>query len=97
MAEKGCFISILKIDKVEEYSEVHINAWPCLLKQIKEAGITEEVIFIYKNLALIYIEGENIDKAYKELVKTKIFKEWLANCKNMIKLSPDLKEKILRI
>jgi len=89
MSEKGCFVNILKKDKEKDYSDIHLNAWPEVLKEIKESGITKEVIYIYKNLAIIYMEAESIDKAYSKLMEKDIFKKWLKVNDQFVESHPD--------
>jgi len=87
--EKGCFLNILKKDKIKEYSDIHLNAWPEVLHEIRKSGIKKEVIFIYKNLAIIYLEGKDIDKSYSKLMETDVFKKWIEVNDEFVAEHPD--------
>ena len=79
MAEKQkhiMFVQKLKTEKKEEYIKAHNEAWPELLKAIKESGIDRELIWVFGDYIYIYMMTDDFDKAISNLSKTQIFKKW---------------------
>lgn len=74
--KKYCFIIELKEEYVDEYIILHKKAWPEMLEAIKNAGVKEEVIYIYQNLSIVFIECEDIDELYNKLDKEEVVKKW---------------------
>jgi len=77
---KYCIVSKIKRDKVDEYvkyhKQIHKSEHRDLLNVIKKSGVTEEVIFIYDNLCIIYFEAEDIDKSYEYQRQFEVTKKW---------------------
>jgi len=77
---KYCIVSELKKDMVDKYikyhKEIHRGEYKDLLKVIKESGVEEEVIFIYKNFVIIYFEAADLDKSYAFQRKFDVTKKW---------------------
>lgn len=74
--KRYCLVIELKENHVDEYKNIHINAWPELLKAEKAAGMKEELIWIYKNLSILYIECEDIDRVFKICADNDVEKKW---------------------
>ena len=74
--KKYCFVIELKDEYINEYIDIHKNAWPELLKTIKEAGVKEELIYNYKNLSIVFFECEDIDAIYKILGEKDVVQKW---------------------
>ena len=64
----------LKEEYIDEYIKIHKNPLPKLLLAEKSAGIKEELIWNYKNLSIVYIECDEIEKVFKILVDNEIEK-----------------------
>lgn len=65
---KYCLYLELKPEYVEQYIERHKKLHEIdegLLRTLREAGVEEEVIFIYKNTSLIFLETDDLDKFYE--------------------------------
>lgn len=77
---KYCIVSELKKDMVDKYikyhKEIHKGEYKDLLRVIKESGVEEEVIFIYKNFVIIYFEADDIDKSYALQRKYEVTQKW---------------------
>ena len=77
---KYCAVIEIKPDSMQEYMDLHKNLHKGpdkeLLKVIKESGVKEEAIFMYKNLAIVYFEAENLDECYKHQQKFKVYDDW---------------------
>lgn len=75
--KKYCVILEIKPEHLDEYKNVHKKAWTELLRNIKNSGVKEEVIFIYKNLAIVYYEAEDLNKCYQiQREDKKLEKSW---------------------
>ena len=70
------FVIELKPEYVKDYIELHKNPWPEILKEIKNAGVKELLIWSYKNLSIVYYECEDINKVYEYLGTTDATKRW---------------------
>jgi len=61
---------------VDEYVDLHKNAWPEMLKEIKKAGVVQECLYNYKNLSIVFFECDDIDAVYARLGEKDIVKKW---------------------
>ena len=75
--KRYCMVNVIKPEYVEDYSNAHMNPWPELLESIKDAGTEQELIYIYKNLAILFIECEDIDRYMKDFVGSEVSKKWM--------------------
>lgn len=62
---KYCVVLEIKPEHLEEYKEAHRHVWVDLMKSIRASGVKEEVMFFYKNLAIVYFEAEDLNKSYE--------------------------------
>lgn len=83
------FIQRLKKESIAEYIDYHKNAWTDLLKALRDSGIKEEIIWLYKDLTLIYISAENFDESISEVTKMEVFKKWGEIMQNLFAEAPD--------
>jgi L-rhamnose mutarotase len=78
--KKYCIVGEIKPEFLEEYikkhKEIHKGEFNELLNVIKKSGVRNEVIFIYKNLAIIYFEAENLKDSYKFQENFDVVKKW---------------------
>ena len=51
----------IKPEDIEEYEKLHANAWPSIIKIIKQANISNYSIFRYQNLLFAYLEYNGAD------------------------------------
>ena len=51
----------IKPEDIEEYEKLHANAWPSIIKIIKQANISNYSIFRYQNLLFAYLEYTGVD------------------------------------
>ena len=51
----------IKPEDIEEYEKLHANAWPSIIKIIKQANISNYSIFRYQNLLFAYLEYTGAD------------------------------------
>ena len=88
--KRYCMVIELKEEFIEDYKDIHINAWPELLKAEKDAGTQEELIWIYKNLAILYFECDDLDRIYRVLGDNEVEKKWNLVVLPWFKVSPVL-------
>ena len=74
--KRYCMVIEIKEEYVDDYVNIHKNAWKELLKTEKSCGIKEELIWIYKNLSIIYIECDDINQVFKAIGSDEIEKKW---------------------
>lgn len=78
--KKYCVVYKIKPECLDDYvkyhKEIRDSAFRQLIEVIKESGIREEAIFIYKNLAIIYFEADVLDECYKLQEKYEVIKRW---------------------
>ncbi len=67
--ESTCFYMKIKPDGIEGYKNIHKkgNVWKEVLENIKNAGFEKMKIYMLENYAIVYIEAENISKAFEYL------------------------------
>jgi L-rhamnose mutarotase len=78
--KKYCIVIEVKPECLDDYIEYHKEIYDSpyreLIEVIKKSGVREEAIFIYKNLAIIYFEAEDLNKCYKFQGKFEVAKRW---------------------
>jgi L-rhamnose mutarotase len=74
--KRYCMVLEIKEEFVKNYKDIHINAWPELLKAERDCGISNELIWIYKNLAILYVECDDIKETYKKVGFNETEKKW---------------------
>ena len=89
MSKRYCMVLELKEEYVDDYIEIHKNPWPELLLAEKSAGMVEEIIWIYKNLSIIFFKCEDIKKVFKILADNKVEKKWNLKVGNWFKDEKD--------
>jgi len=91
---KYCLVAELKTEHIDEYVDIHKNAWPEMLKAIKNAGAEEEILFIYKNLSIIFFLCPDIDELFRKLNEEEVTKKWNATVGPWFEKAPAFVEKI---
>ncbi|MCL5073200.1 MAG: L-rhamnose mutarotase [Actinobacteria bacterium] len=74
--KRYCMVLEIKEECVNDYVNIHKNAWAELLKAEKVCGIKEELIWIYKNLSILFIECDDIDQVFKAIEANEIERKW---------------------
>ncbi len=85
-----CEIMRLKEDKIKAYVDMHLNPWPELIKETKNAGIVEQYCFINGNIVVVTTKAKNIDEATIKLSKTETYKKWTTLVRNMLILDNNI-------
>jgi len=77
---KYCIVGEIKPEYLDEYikkhKHLHQSEHKELLNVIKKSGVKNEVIFMYKNLAIIYFEAEDLSKSYDLQSKFEVTGRW---------------------
>ncbi len=66
----------IKPEYVDEYVEMHINAWPDLLKAHSQAGFRNYSIFQNGNEFFYYFETDDFEKAMAGLDRDPVCQRW---------------------
>ncbi len=72
----------VKPEKLDEYKELHANAWPGVLKMITECNIKNYSIYYRDGLLFSYFEyhGEDFDADMKKMAADPVTQEWWKHC-----------------
>ena len=73
--ERLAMVYRVKPEKRDEYIKAHDEAWPEILKGLKDAGCREMTIFIRGDLLFLYALIENIDQFTKTREKDPYFQK----------------------
>ena len=89
--ETRCEVMRLKVDKIKEYIDIHLNPWPELLEEIESSKIVEEYVFIVKNIVIVFIRTNDVENAIKNLQKKEICKKWSIIVRKMLTINNNIK------
>jgi L-rhamnose mutarotase len=77
-----CTVYELKEEHIKDYSDLHrkahLSEWKPQLEALKQAGAENCMVYIYKNLAIMFYECEDIDVSFTELGNIEINQKWQA-------------------
>jgi len=88
--KRYCIIIEIQEKHLEEYIDIHKNAWPEVLQAIKDSGAENLIIYNYKNFSILFYECEDIDDFYETYGKTEIAGKWNAVVHKWFEESPVL-------
>ena len=73
----------VKPEKLEEYKKLHANAWPGVLKMIKECNITNYSIYYRDGYLFSYYEyvGDDFEADMAKMAADPTTQEWWKFCK----------------
>lgn len=77
----------IKPEYLEEYVDMHINAWPEVLEAHSKAGIKNYSIFQNGNEFFYYFETDDFDKAMAGLANDPVCNRWNSITTKMIESS----------
>jgi len=82
MKRYGSVIGV-RAEKLEEYKRLHADAWPEVLKMIKQCNISNYSIFYRDGLLFSYFEytGKDYDADMAKMAADPKTQEWWAVCK----------------
>lgn len=77
---KYCIVGEVKEEFLDEYKrrhrEIHRGKYKDLLRVIKESGVEEETVFMYRNLAIIFYQADDLDRCYERQGSSEVASEW---------------------
>lgn len=84
----------VKSEKLAYYKEIHANAWPGILKMIKECKIQNYSIYYRDNLLFSYFEytGNDLEADMQKMADDPLTQKWWAECKPCQQPMPTAKE-----
>ena len=85
---KYCFVMKIKEEHINDYINIHKNAWPELLSAAKNAGAENLVIFIDRSNSIVFIECEDLNQFYEKYGKMDAVISWNEVTKPWIEQSP---------
>ncbi len=74
--KKYCFINVLKPEYKENYMNIHKTAPMEILQALKDNGAEEEVIYIYRDIAIVYVKTDDYEVFMKGFGETECGKKW---------------------
>jgi L-rhamnose mutarotase len=86
------FMLRVKAGKEEEYKERHKTVWPELVDAAKKAGIRNHTVFLRGQDLFVYLEADDFERAWGELLKNPIKAKWDELMVPLFEPVPDLKE-----
>lgn len=81
MKRYGSVIKV-KLEKLEEYKRLHANAWPDVIKMIKECNMTNYTIFYKDGYLFSYFEytGKDYKADMEKMAADPITQKWWSLC-----------------
>ncbi len=84
----------LRKDKIEEYVNLHNNAWPGVLDMIHRCNLRNYSIFLQEDMVFAYFEyvGENYENDMKIMAQDEVTLEWWKHtkpCFEKFSISPE--------
>ena len=76
--KKYCTIITVKPEHMQDYVDLHKNAWPEILEAIESAGAENLVIFRWENRSIVFFECDDLDEFYVSYGKTDACRRWNA-------------------
>ncbi|MBN1298403.1 MAG: L-rhamnose mutarotase [Actinobacteria bacterium] len=89
--ESTCFYMKIKPEGKKDYINIHKkgNVWNEVLENIKNAGFEKMKIYMLDNYAVVYVEAENISKAFEYLGKQPATPKWSEATAAFMDTQPD--------
>ena len=78
--KKYCFINLLKPECRQEYMDIHINSPPEILQALRDNGAVEEMIYIYKDMAVVFVKTDDYEGFMKGFGETECGRKWYQTC-----------------
>jgi L-rhamnose mutarotase len=78
-----CLVNELKEEHVDDYVEIHKNAhkthWKTQLHALKKSGAENALVYIYKNLSIIFYQCDDINESFRKLGMDEDNNRWQAH------------------
>lgn len=82
----------VKDDKLDEYVSMHLNAWPDVLEEHRQAGIRNYSIFQNGRQFFYCFECDDVNKAFDYMDQSVVCQRWNAITSKMVEGSFDFGE-----
>lgn len=86
------FIQKVRPEKRQEYIEAHRQAWPELLKVLRDSGVERELIWIQGDTLYIYVMAPDFHKAIEGQGRTEVFQRWVRKMQPLLAEMQDYSE-----
>ena len=77
-----CLVNELKEENVKDYENIHQTAhqthWHTQLEALKAAGAENCIVFIYKNLSILFYQCDDINESFTKLGQIEENNKWQA-------------------
>jgi L-rhamnose mutarotase len=73
-----CLVNEIQEEHIGDYIELHKNAWPEMRDALRKSGAENCVVYVYKNLSILFYECDDIDKSFTALGKDEVNLKWQA-------------------
>lgn len=88
--EKIAFVMTLKPGCAAEYKKRHNEIWPDLVRELKQAGISDYSIYLHPtSLKLFAVLKRTPDHAMDELAANTVVRKWWAYMADIMATNPD--------
>jgi len=74
--QRRAWLLTIKGGKVEEYRRAHANVWPELVEAARKVGLQNHSTFISGCTVIAYLEAENPEEAFSQLLSTDVKQRW---------------------
>jgi L-rhamnose mutarotase len=74
--QRRAWLLRVKEGKEAEYRRAHANVWPELVQAARKAGLQNHSTFISGRTVIAYLEGENPEEAFSQLLSTDVKQRW---------------------
>jgi len=74
--QRRVWLTTLKAGKEAEYRHAHANVWPELIESARACGLKNHTVFIHGRQVIAYIEAEDFEKSWQQLLKTDVKRRW---------------------
>lgn len=91
-SNKYAWTWIIKEEYLDEYVEMHLNAWPEVLEEHSKAGIKNYSIFQQGNQFFYCFECNDVDGAFAYMDKSETCNKWNAITSKMVEGSFDFSD-----
>ncbi len=75
--ERVCFLLRVRPERLDEYKARHREVWPEMLEALREAGWSNDSLFLGEDGMLVgYVETEDFEAAQRAMAATEVNDRW---------------------
>jgi L-rhamnose mutarotase len=90
--DRKAFLLRVKLGQQENYRQIHKDIWPELIAAAGKAGIRNHTGFMHGQAVFLYLEADDFEKAWRELLKDPVKAKWDQRMAPLFESLPGLKE-----